>query len=62
MAVTAEQLKAQHGEWNEHKEYTLEDWHAAVLDYDTTSGYWEWVADHINDDLEMERIAEAKRA
>lgn len=30
--------------WEEHPDYNVSDWQNAVVNGDTRSGYWEWVA------------------
>lgn len=31
------------GYWDEHLDYTLEDWQSEVANDDTRLGYWDWV-------------------
>jgi hypothetical protein len=42
--LTQEQLQAKYGGyWEEHPEFSLEDWQDEVLSESTRQGYWPWV-------------------
>lgn len=42
-----EALKDRHGYWGAHPTWPVEDWQAEVENGDTRHGYWEWVANQI---------------
>lgn len=42
--ILANELQCEHGYWQEHPEYTAEDWMYDVSNGDTRRGYWQWCA------------------
>lgn len=42
-------LSALYGEWGSCPDYPVEDWIIEVRNNATRKGYWDWVADHINE-------------
>jgi hypothetical protein len=49
-----EQLIAEHGYWDEHPEYGLEDWEYDVVNGHTRLGYWPWVTSKLDEQEEEE--------
>ena len=48
VSTVAEQLKEKFGgHWNEHPDHIVKNWKDEVAKDDTRLGYWEWVAQKI---------------
>jgi len=48
---TLQRFKDKAGYWTEYPEHPVEDWRAEIANDDTRQGYWEWVADRIEDTI-----------
>lgn len=50
MYSKAEELSEEFGYWAEHPKYSISAWKYEVENNDTRNGYWDWVANCIEND------------
>jgi hypothetical protein len=48
MTPTERKLRETFDYWEEHPQYSTEDWKQDVANGDTKAGYWTWVASQID--------------